>query len=673
MTTTRRVLLVGWSGADWRLLDSLLDAGYLPHLGKLLEGGARGNLRTLQPQFAPLLWTSIATGRRADQHAIAHTLLPDPKGGVRPLSRLDRECHALWNIANQEQYRSIVVNWPVTYPAEPVSGSCVSEMFFRLAGSGLELEPPAPGATYPPELAKNIEDLRFSPSELTLEEMAYFVPDANLADAENDPMLTRLAVAVAETISTQAVAMELTQDSSWDLAMVRYDILDTLAPEFMALFPPQLSYMPDQLFERYKGTIPAVCRYLDLMLGVLVEQAGPDTLIMLLSERGIHSDKQRPQTFEIAFQQVGNAPWFREQGVVVLSGPSVTAGASIQGAGLLDIAPTVLRYLDIPVGGDMPGRVLREAFIELPGEQYIASHQQADTQDLSHAPGFLEEPQRQAALNRWKEIGMLKAHMSDTEDAATSARRQRDFNLAMVAVEARRPDRARKILEFLHQECPDDDRIALHLARVRRNTGDFDGAKELLEAVVDHPDQRPYEQMQLAQLHLVAGEYDKALLCLFRAEQAEGDRPGVHSQIGQVYLALRRWDESERAFGKALERDNEHAEAHRGMAATRLGQKRYEEAMEAALRSIELDRNRPQAHYLLGAALLADGQSNVAAQVFETCLKLDPNHAGAHRMLAQACQLLGEVCDAAEHRKIARRLDSVNLLGRQLSDYRRKT
>lgn len=687
MTAARRILLVGWSAADWRLLNPLLDAGSLPHLARLLERGARGNLRTLQPQFDPLLWTSIATGRRADTHGVLHTLLPDPDGGIRPLSRLDRKCQALWNIADRRECRSIVVNWPVTYPAEPVEGACVSDLFFRLASPANGLEPPPPGATHPAKLADNIEDLRFSPSELSRAEMAYFVPDIEAAEAESDPMLTRLAVAVAETISTHAVAMELTQGDAWDLAMVRYDILETLGAEFMACYPPQLSYVPDRMFERYQATIPAVCRYLDLMLGVLVEQVGPDCLVVLISERGIHSDKLRPQDPLTAFQQVGNAPWFREQGVVVLSGPGVTAGAFIQGAGLLDIVPTILRYMDIPVGGDMPGRVLREAFAELPREQHVATYEQCGHEQSSQKQFSrqnpaqkrppLQEVQRQALLNHWQEVGLLDGGILDTQtidstDAAASARRQFDFNRAMVAVEARHSRRALELLEFLHQEFPDDDRYALHLARARRNTGDLDGARELLEMVVDHPDKRPYEQMQLAQLQLAAGEHDKALLCLFRAEQAEGDRPDVHSQIGQVYLAMQRWDEAERAFSKALERDSEHAESQRGMAATRLGQKRYKECIDAALRAVELDRNRPQAHYFLGAALLADGQHAIAAQVFETCLKLEPRHADAHRGLADACQLLGEESTAAEHRKIAQQLKSAALLQRQLSDYRRQ-
>ena len=45
----RRVLLVGWDAADWQVIHPLLDAGRMPHLQRLVEGGAMGNLQSLAP------------------------------------------------------------------------------------------------------------------------------------------------------------------------------------------------------------------------------------------------------------------------------------------------------------------------------------------------------------------------------------------------------------------------------------------------------------------------------------------------------------------------------------------------------------------------------------------------------------------------------------------------
>lgn len=642
----------------------------MPNLKRLVDGGSSGTIRALQPQFNPLLWTSVATGHRADRHGVLHILMPDPAGGVRPLSRLDRKCRALWNIVGEHGKRNILVNWPLTFPAESIKGSCVSDLFFRLAGSAKGLEPPAPGASYPAELADEIQDLRFSPNELTLEEMAFFASDVESAEAQNDPLLARLAISIAETITTQAVAVKQIQKEEWDLAMVRYDILEALGPEFAACYPPQLSYIPDPVFKRYQRTIPSVCRYLDLMLGVLMELAGEDVLLILMSERGIHSDNLRPQNSEVAFRQAGREPWFREQGILAMHGPGVTVGGRIQGAGLLDLAPTMLRYMDIPVSSDMPGRVLREAFTTLPEEQTDNSPEVPIGGQMHAGHTHLSKVQKQLALNRWQEIGLLDTTDPDAAETVSKARLERDFNRAMVAVDSRRLHTARKLLEGLYQERPDDNRIALHLVRCRRITGDLEGARELLEELVTRPGRRPFEQMQLAQLHLIAGEHDKALLCLFRAEQAQAERPWVHCQIGQVYLDMQRLDDAERAFGKALERDADHAQSHRGMAAVLLQKKHYEEAIDTALRAIELDRNQPQAHYYLGAAMLAENRPDIAAQAFQTCLELAPNHVRALRGLAQICQMNGDNDAAMAYRKRAQQFESAILLETQLLAFR---
>ena len=49
MPNSRKVLLVGWDAADWKIINDLMDRGLMPHTQKLVEGGTMGNLRTLSP------------------------------------------------------------------------------------------------------------------------------------------------------------------------------------------------------------------------------------------------------------------------------------------------------------------------------------------------------------------------------------------------------------------------------------------------------------------------------------------------------------------------------------------------------------------------------------------------------------------------------------------------
>ena len=69
-TNSPRVLLIGWDAADWQMIHPLLDSGLMPSLQRLIEGGVMGNLSTLSPMLSPILWTSIATGKRAYAHGV---------------------------------------------------------------------------------------------------------------------------------------------------------------------------------------------------------------------------------------------------------------------------------------------------------------------------------------------------------------------------------------------------------------------------------------------------------------------------------------------------------------------------------------------------------------------------------------------------------------------------
>ena len=60
----KKVLLIGWDAADWKVIHPLIDKGFMPNLGKLIGEGVMGNLMTLDPPLSPMLWTSIATGKR---------------------------------------------------------------------------------------------------------------------------------------------------------------------------------------------------------------------------------------------------------------------------------------------------------------------------------------------------------------------------------------------------------------------------------------------------------------------------------------------------------------------------------------------------------------------------------------------------------------------------------
>jgi predicted AlkP superfamily phosphohydrolase/phosphomutase len=62
--------------------------------------------------------------------------------------------------------------------------------------------------------------------------------------------------------------------------------------------------------------------------------------------------------------EVAGAHFAQPNGILIASGPDIRPGEKIEAARLIDIAPTVLHMMGLPVPQDMDGRVLKELFKE---------------------------------------------------------------------------------------------------------------------------------------------------------------------------------------------------------------------------------------------------------------------------------------------------------------------
>ena len=236
----RKVLLIGWDAADWKVINPLMDAGKMPNLEKLVNQGVKGNLSTLYPMLSPMLWTSIATGKRAHKHGIHGFSEPDPQSGcVRPITNLGRKVKAIWNILNQHGLKSNVVGWWPSHPAEPINGVMVSD-FFQKAVAGVDQPwPMRPGTVHPQRLMEALEEFRIHPGELEGDMLLPFVPRAAEIDQHKDKRLVSLAKVLAETASIHAAATAVMQMEPWDFMAVYFDGIDHFCHGFMQYHPPR--------------------------------------------------------------------------------------------------------------------------------------------------------------------------------------------------------------------------------------------------------------------------------------------------------------------------------------------------------------------------------------------------------------------------------------------------
>ena len=658
-TNPHRVLLVGWDAADWQVINPLLDAGLMPNLQRLVEGGVMGNLASLSPMLSPILWTSIATGKRCCAHGVTGFAEPLPdRSGVRPVGTLTRRCKALWNIVSQSDRPSVVCGWQASHPAEPIRGAMVSNLFCVPPANATPQEWPIPEASVEPrKLAEDLADLRVHPLEIEAPPLQQLIPRAGELD-QTDPLVRHrlgfLTQRLAEVISVHAVATELLENEAWDFGAIYYECIDQVGHEFMQFHPPRLPEILERDFEFYGEVMTGIYRFHDLMLGRLVELAGPGAHVLIVSDHGFESGARRPRG------PVEPARWHRSQGIFVLHGPGIPADARIEGATLLDVAPTVLTLFGLPIGEDMEGKVLASVFEESPQTERIPSWEDVD----GEAGRLLAEPEdvnpaaAQAALRQLVELGYIAAPTDDVVRTIELVNAEADYNVAVSLCEAGRVLEAKEILAKLIARQPDEPQSRYwtafaHACLSAQTPEDAAPAVEALERV--QPD-APQTIVMRGVVAWALGDMETCAKAFREAERIAPNDPVTQTYLGRLYLRQRQWPEAERAFRRALDVDPDMAEAHYGLSVALPRQTLVEEGIDHALLAVGLRHEFPEAHFQLGALLSRLGWYERAVQAFEISLRMRPGFVLAHRYLSRIYGRIGRSDAANRHREEAARL-----------------
>lgn len=654
--SSRKVLLIGWDAADWKVIRPLLDAGKLPNVERLVEGGSSGPIATLHPPLSPMLWTSIATGKRPFKHGIHGFSEPTPDGrGVQPVTNLSRTSKAVWNILNQNNLRSVVIGWWPSHPAEPINGVMVSDHYHRARGPLHHGWPLLANSVHPAELADKLASLRMHPDLLTPPMVEPFIPLAKEIDQDTDKRLAVCLRTIAECISIQAAALWLVDNHPWDFFAVYFDAIDHFCHAFMRYHPPRQPWVGERDFELYHNVVSMAYQFHDQMLGALLEKAGEDVTVILMSDHGFHPDHLRPAS--IPDIPAGPAIEHRDFGILAVKGPDIKKGERLHGASVLDIAVTILTLYGVPVGEDMDGKVLIQAFVETPPLAFVPNWEEIEGMDGRHPPYTRLDPvAAHASLEQMIALGYVERPDENREVAVEKTIRELRYNLGESYQDAGRHMEAHEIFRELYAADPDEQRFAVRLfvscqalgmqQEMRRIVDDLDARKRT--AVVDY---------LKAQILIVEKRYSGALEALERVTEAQFVRPGVLLQTADLHLRLGRWREARAVYEQALELDPDDAHAYIGLSRIALRRRKYSLAAHAALDALQRVYHDPEAHFLLGIALTGMREFERGAEAFRAAISLNPNYPEAHVRLAALLEKHLEDPDSArEHRRLARRL-----------------
>lgn len=355
-------------GLDSATLDAVLPLagqGQLPFLATVLQQGAYGRLESLTPTWREATWITLATGKHPFRHGVTGGKVYDAgwvPGELRLLpveinfrswgtlgaeartpQSFPRRALALWEILPRLGTPAGIVGWPASWPASRETAFALPERFFRGTGG-------AAGA-WPEDLRERGRIFQPRPDELDPALRARFGPnppvpllDALAADVWRESLALTLFDQHPETAALFVVLPGLREVSRRTFG------------GFQAVqFEGEQSAAAHESAERLAAYYAA----LDGFLGQIWLRADGPRILAVVSAYGTESRQDPLQRERIALGgQFGGAP----DGVLLLYGEGIQPGALLTGARLVDVAPTLLYAMGLPVAQDLDGQVLRAAF-----------------------------------------------------------------------------------------------------------------------------------------------------------------------------------------------------------------------------------------------------------------------------------------------------------------------
>lgn len=301
-----RVVLLGFDGATFDLLDRYAERGWMPAWAKLRRDGASGPLRSTVPPTTPPAWSSCVTGRNPGGHGVFDFRESPIADSRRPIvgSRSIR-ARTLWDLLGASGRRTCLLNFPMSWPPEPMCGVVVTGM---LTPDG-ELD-----ITWPAEEGEALR--RAVPG---------YLPNVDVPryDVDTPSSALRFLDDLDRSLRARIEAFDhFDKRGPWDLLFVTFVFHDRLGHLFWKLMQDGegLETHPQRAVVRTR--VEAMYRRFDAFLEARMAAVGGD-LLLLCSDHGFGSTKW--------FFEVNT--WLEEEGFLVLR-PGAKLRASLFSAAM---------------------------------------------------------------------------------------------------------------------------------------------------------------------------------------------------------------------------------------------------------------------------------------------------------------------------------------------------
>ena len=261
----KRLLIVGWDGADWDILDELMARGTLPCVESMVQKGSRGILESVIPSHSWAAWPTFLTGMDPAGHGVFDFVERDPSNPGRrvPVTSGSIRSTTFLELLSDAGLEVRVGNVPVAFPPIPVKGRMIS---------GVAV-PPGAEYVFPASWRRELDQLAPFP-----------INGLEWAHAQDDP--EGLLSEARSLVQQRTKSFELLLEGDWDAAVCIYVEPDRIQHALGAFVLPA---HPD--YDQLSGTklgeeIRDFYRLLDKSTERLIEKAGTNTTVILMSDHG---------------------------------------------------------------------------------------------------------------------------------------------------------------------------------------------------------------------------------------------------------------------------------------------------------------------------------------------------------------------------------------------------
>ncbi len=369
----RRITMLMFDGASLDFMIPDVSAGRLPNIGQIFDQGAVLRLATLRPTQAEPVWSAIATGRHpiltgirsaARYRALGGTeiqLLPDycfaqalvTFGFLTEQAQTARDLmtRPIWDILSDRGARVGVIGWPLTQPAPQVEGFMISDGFHRLSEPELNLD--ATPLVWPPELLAEARVLLQAPP---VPDPVALVSTMGAPQPVNDYDVR----SARNPVLADRVHLQLLNGLDLDSAVfvaARFPGIDAVGHRFLRYADPSAfgDVSADEV-QRFGRVLQQYYGFIDTLIGDAIDRLGPNDLLLVVSGFGMEPLSPWKRVLEIVAgnPQISGTHEPAPDGFVLAFGSAVAPGRPSR-ASLVDLAPTILYFLGLPVGRDMDG------------------------------------------------------------------------------------------------------------------------------------------------------------------------------------------------------------------------------------------------------------------------------------------------------------------------------